>query len=220
MTVGAKRATQTARRDRNCVVTNWLHHWFSSSSVLPPDAASSETAGADVSASSVVASEANSSSSAITSCAICSMCFVSFDARGGDVRRWRDRVGAQIASGFQQGELVGWNWLGFSHRYRVSRFPRVDFRFGSEGNTVLDCFVVTFRSRFQRRFALLRSIDSSNSAETACCSSVACFAFLRLRSRNATRLEQRSGSLPLRPNSGRGTRRDRRQWFAPARRCR
>ena len=124
----------------------WLHHWFSSSSVLPPDAASSETAGADVSASSVVASEANSSSSARHFLRHLLDGFVSFDARGGDVRRWRNRVGAQIASGFQQGELVGWNWLGFGYRYRISRFPRVDFRFGTEGNTVLDCFVIAFRS--------------------------------------------------------------------------
>ena len=57
MAAGAKRATQTARIDRNCVVTKWLHHWFSSSSsILPRDAASSETAGVDVSASSAEAS--------------------------------------------------------------------------------------------------------------------------------------------------------------------
>ena len=36
--------------------------------------------------------------------------------------------------------------------HRISRFPGVDFRFGSERNTILDCFVVAFGSRFQRRF--------------------------------------------------------------------
>jgi hypothetical protein len=60
--------------------------------------------------------------------------------------------GRQVATCFLQSELVSRIAFGFTQRLPDRPNPRPEFPFRSEGNTVLDCFVVTFGSRFQRRF--------------------------------------------------------------------
>ena len=105
--------------------------------------------------------------------------------------------------------------------------PSVDFLFGSEGHAVLDCFVVTCGSRFQGRLDFFFH-DSSNSAETACCSS-GTFPFrLRVAFAGFTETAIAHGDhacAALRMTSASSRLRSRNSTrssteFAPARRCR